>query len=162
MEMKKKKRFLVVIVVLVLPIVFSWMNCRGGMKKLGQVSPILTNNALSFKIDYGNTNGLLSVTITDISVHKVVWDINLAYFCSANLNYGEVPQEFETFNGAVNSARQRFPETGSPLDLVEGKVYSMYTDWQYDYFITAAVESTTQYFKIENKQIVFVEDPNTK
>jgi hypothetical protein len=156
---EKVKRLFFVLVVLALPITILWGGCSGGTRK-GSIQPVLKDEELSFEIDYGSSNGLLGLTITDTSTGKAVWDVKLSYFSGADLTYGEVPQNFETFNGATNSAKQRIPETGDPPKLAEGNIYRIYSDWQYDRFGAATAAGQTQYFEIRNDNIVFVENPN--
>lgn len=110
---------------------------------------------------YGSANGMLRLEIRD-TTGKSIWIIALAYYRGAKLKYGEVPQKFTTVNGNgnENSAKQQFPKTGPPAKLVEGKIYSLYSQWQYDDIGGAGSEGQTQYFKIQNKQIVIVENPN--
>ena len=133
----------------------------GYLKGIGRAKPVFVNNVLTFKIDYGfTTNGLRYLIIIDTANSKTIWDISLNYFREASLKYGEIPQDFETFSGSTKSAEQNFPVTGKPLSLVEGKIYELYTDWQYDTFVAAAAESKSEYFKIENKKIVFVKNPS--
>ncbi len=136
------------------------LNFIGVIKKLGSIQPSLVDNELIFKIKYGTTNGLLRLIIRDAETNSIVWDINLNYFYEEKLAYGEIPKEFETDNGVINNAKQNIPADGKPVDLVEGKVYEIYSDWQYDAFISAFVGSREEYFKIEKNNIVFVERTN--
>ncbi|MCH8922322.1 MAG: hypothetical protein IIA67_04115 [Planctomycetes bacterium] len=159
--MERLRPLFLVVVVLALSI-FLFASWCGVMKRLGTIQPVLKDGEVSFNIDYGRTNGLLHLTITDVSTGEDMWDVKLAYFSGANLKYGEVPKDFETFNGATNSAKQLFPKTGAPSDLVEGRVYKMYYKWQYDIGISAGSESQKQFFEIRNKKIVFVKNPNPK
>lgn len=132
------------------------------MRKPGKIQPVFKNGEVAFEIDYGSSNGLLGLKITDVSTRRKVWDIRLSYYSGARLKYGEVPQDFKTFNGATNSAKQKTPETGVPSKLVEGKIYRMYSDWQYDRLGAATAEDQTQFFEIRDKKIVFVKNPNPK
>ena len=160
----KKSRFMnrrILVVVLAVPIVVLLVIIYiGYLKGIGRAKPVFVNNVLTFKIDYGfTTNGLLQLIIIDTSNSKTIWDIELNYFREASLKYGEIPQDFETFNGGTDSAEQNFPVTGKPLTLVEGKIYKLYTDWQYD-TIVASAKYKSEYFKIENKKIIFVKNPS--
>ena len=163
----KKSRFMnrrILVVVLAVPIVVLLVIIYiGYLKGIGRVKPVFVNNDLIFKIDYGfTTNSLFHLIIIDTASSITIWDIELNSFCGASLKYGEIPQDFETFNGATNSAKQLFPKTGAPSDLVEGRVYKMYYKWQYDIGISAASGSQKQFFEIRNKKIVFVRNPNPK
>ncbi|MCH8822304.1 MAG: hypothetical protein IH984_02235 [Planctomycetes bacterium] len=155
------KRPALVVVLAMLAVFLLVIIYIGNLKGIGQVTPVFVNNDLIFEIDYRyRTNGIIELIIIDTANSKTIWDISLRSFRGASLKYGEIPQDFETFNGATNSAKQDFPVTGKPLGLVEGKIYELYTDWQYDTFVAAAAESKSEYFKIENKEIVFVKNPS--
>ncbi len=132
---------------------------KGSSNRPGRALPIFENNELSFNIIQGSTNGLLELTISTYATNKDVWSIRLNYFPSGNLRYGEVPREFESFNGAIQTAEQKFPKSGSPIRLAEGKEYKLHTDWQVDTLGTATVQSRTEYFKIENQKIVIITAP---
>ena len=158
----KKSRFMnrrILVVLGIFIVVLLVIIYIGYLKGIGQAKPVFVNNDLIFKIDYGfTTNGLLQLIIIDTANSKTIWDIELNYFRGAILKYGEIPKNFET-DGVTNSAEQNFPVTGKPLSLVEGKIYKLYTDWQYD-TIVASGKYKTEYFKIENKKIVFVKNPS--
>jgi len=116
-----KKKLTLALAVLIVTVVFVLRSCSSET-----IQPVFVNNELHFKIEYGSTNGLLGLVISDASTGKALWNVNLAYFHGKYLKYGEVPQK--------NNARQIFPTMGMPSGLIEGKIYRMYSDWQEDYF----------------------------
>jgi hypothetical protein len=79
--------------------------------------------------------------------NEYLWDVNLDYYQGPHLDYGEVPQDFATFNGGRNSAKQNFPKDGAkPHPLPPSTRIRMAIDLQYDTWAAASV--TTRYFDL--------------
>ncbi len=148
--MKKGIIYALVLMAFIASVYFSYGRSKGRMQ------PVFLNDELYFQVDYGNTNGLLKLKITEIPKNKSVWDLKLNYFHEKELVYGEVSLGFKTFNGATNSAKQRFPNTGEPTRLGEGVIYKIYTVWQCDTWGVPTSENRAEYFEIIDGQIVML------
>ncbi|MBI9017890.1 MAG: hypothetical protein JEZ07_11590 [Phycisphaerae bacterium] len=153
---KKKAIKLILITLLVLLILYCLISINVFGPILGKAIPVFEDGKLSFKVNYATMDGFDSLIITDALNGEIIWHIKLASYYGNSLEYGEIPQDFKTKNGATNNAKQIFPKTGMPSDLVEGRIYEIYTDWQYDRFISACAGHRTQYFRIQKGKVVMV------
>ena len=79
-----KKKVILAMAVLVLSIVVALIDYHNE-----RIQPVFINNELNFKIDYGSTNGLLRLVISDSSTGKDVWNVKLAYFYGKYLKYDQ-------------------------------------------------------------------------
>jgi len=94
---------------------------------------------LNFQFRTRGVNGLLDILIWRADTKEPIWYENLDYYNENHLKYGEVPMNFKTFNGAINSAEQTFPTNGQkPSPLPPNIKFFLRIDYQYDTFAAFA------------------------
>jgi hypothetical protein len=127
-------RIISIVVLVSVAVAFIWMlppHCSTTARQRGSDT--------EFDIATRGINGLLGLRIWRADTRETLWDVNLNYYPGPKLAYGEVPADFETFNGAQNSARQNFPpDDQKPMTLPINSQLFVEVDCQYDHFISAA------------------------
>jgi hypothetical protein len=87
-------------------------------------------------------NGILDLSMWQVTDQKFLWDMNLNYFPGGRISYGEIPKGFTTFNGGKNDAVQRFPFSGVPPSPLPAHTdLRIQVTVQYDTMTTAAATS---------------------
>jgi hypothetical protein len=95
-----------------------------------------------FEFSGSRINGILDLSVWQVSDRKFLWDMNLNYFVGGRLAYGEIPKGFSTFNGGTNDAVQRFPFSGTPpIPLPADTDLRIQVTVQYDTLTTASATS---------------------
>ena len=119
--MIKKKILICAVIAMIFALYFMLSS---NFPELGVIKPRKVDGHLIFDIDHKDTNGLLALYIYELESENICWEVRLNYFYKSKLLYGEIPKDFQTFNGATNSAVQAFPKKSAhPLNLLEGKIY---------------------------------------
>lgn len=150
MSGKAKCALLVLTLLLVLVLVVAWSH----IVFLGTVTPKSTKGKVFFDIDYGTTNGLRKLVVSDACSGDILWHIGLNSYKGDTLQYGEIPTEFTIFNGLTRSAGQIVPKPPVvPPKLLDGRFYKVTAYWQYDVMITAATGDTVSYFMKKGDKI---------
>ena len=109
-----------------------------------------TKDGVEFHFDYSRINGLLSMQVVEKNSKTLLWDINLNYFRGNVLKHGEVPSEFETFNGVHNSAKQIYPQNNQFAKSIppDQDIY-VYLEYQFDEFLSPCISDTLYVFRVE-------------
>ena len=124
---------------------------------MGEITPRIAGHRLVFDVDYGDTNGIYRFSISDFLTKDTIWDVRLCYYYDNAFLYGEVPRDFQTFNGLTHSAEQVYPQKQTPpTKLLNGRIYKTYSRWQYDQWFTPCISSTVQYFVIETDVVIIL------
>jgi len=111
-------------------------------------SPRLSLNArqedgsTTFEFSTRGINGLLGLRVWKADTKELLWDVNLSYYRGPRLRYGDLPRDFETFNGQKDSATQAFPaKREKPRPLPANSKLYVSVDCQYDSFMAASSQT---------------------
>lgn len=53
---------------------------------------------------------MLELEVLDKITGEIIWSVNVDYWPGGHVKYGQLPSNFSTYNGGVNSAVQEFPK----------------------------------------------------
>jgi len=105
---------------------------------------------IEFHFQRNSANGLSHLIVWEKGARNILWDVNLNYFPGGIINYGEVPNEFTTFNGVRNIASQNYPdnETIAPLER-DSEIY-VYISCVHDTFFVPSSSVKVFSFRINS------------
>lgn len=73
---------------------------------------------VEFHFGYRNVTGLDRMLIWEKDTKKVLTEIYIPYYYGSILKYGEIPHNYSTSSGSMNSSRQTFPPNNIPPSAI--------------------------------------------
>jgi hypothetical protein len=102
---------------------------------------------IDFHLRTRGFHGLSSFRICRTDTEEELWCVNLNYFRGEHLTYGEVPENFRTFNGGLNNARQEYPSAArKPAPLPPSAMFLVELHCSYDAMFGPSFQSYTFLF----------------
>lgn len=103
------------------------------------------DNSFDFEFSTQGITGLGGLRVWQADTRELLWDIDLYYYKEPRLTYGDVPTNYQTFNGVRLDAHQHYPIYGErPRSLVAGKRYFVSIECLHGTLLKA--EATPQFF----------------